>query len=104
MFVKLRKLVAAYKGVICYTVLTNLAFGVRTKLVHEFTKCTEELDCLIWCVHGEDTMHGVNKCDLTLGENGSSASLGTQCIVSFLCIHTEIISIICFLGTCHTLL
>jgi len=82
---------------------TNLAFGVRTKLVHEFTKCTEELDCLICCVHGEDTVHDVYKCDLTSGENGSNGPLRTPCIVSFLCIHTEIISIICSIGTCHTL-
>ena len=81
----------------------KFAFGVRTKFVDEFTKCTEELDCLIWCVHGEDTMHDVYKCGLTSGENGSIASLRTQCIVSFLCIHAEMMSIICFLGTCHTL-
>jgi hypothetical protein len=54
---------------------TNFAFGVRTKLVHEFTKRTEELDCLIWCVRGENTMHDGYKCDLTLGENGSIVSL-----------------------------
>jgi len=54
---------------------TDFAFGVRNKLVHEFTTYTEELDCLIWCVHGEDAMRDVYKCDLTLGENGSIASL-----------------------------
>jgi len=50
---------------------SNFAFGVRTKLFHEFTKCTEELDSFIWFVHGEDTMRDVYKCDLTLGEDGA---------------------------------
>lgn len=62
-------LVVAYKGVMLHS--TNFAFGVRTI----FTKCTEELDCLIWCVRVGGTMHDVYKCDLTLGENGGIASL-----------------------------
>lgn len=54
---------------------TDFAFGVCTNLVHVFTKRTEELDCLIWGVCGENTMRDVFECDLTLGENGSIASL-----------------------------